>query len=226
MSEIATTEAFDLTQFYNPLLAEILKSNIFCYDLEIKRMIELNKEKERLPFIEYCEGFHDFSNMGISTMAAYQTVDDRYRLFMDDNKAQAADAISKADLIVTYNGIRFDHNLLKAEWAIEYDQSKEYDLLHEIWRSLGIADQDFDKEMHSGYGLDKMAKANLGFGKTDQGVFAPLNYQVNRIGYVADYNLGDVARTWQLFLVVCLRGWLYSPKDGSRIQMRNPFTKP
>ena len=214
---------FDFSRFYHPHLEPLFRKGFSVYDLEIKKGILFPGDRSNPyhPSFEYCKGFDDFSNMGISTAALYTSRDDRYSVYEDRTKNRFI-AQLKAPLIIGYNSRKFDNVLLGAEWGYRPPEASTYDLLEEIWIGLGHGNQPFAKETHGGYGLDRMAKANLNYGKTDEGKFAPMMWQTGRQIEVADYNLGDVARTRALALLVQLQGYLISPKDGSKIKIRRP----
>ena len=57
---------------------------MLIYDCEIDKGIEKDPA-QRLDGIEYCDGWRDFANMGISVIGAHDSMEDRYRVFMKDN---------------------------------------------------------------------------------------------------------------------------------------------
>ena len=55
--------------------------NAIVYDTEIKKGI-LGKNEQAIPNIEYCAGWRDFENMGISCLCAHDLAADRIQVFM------------------------------------------------------------------------------------------------------------------------------------------------
>ena len=53
---------------------------MLIYDLEIVKAIP-DRKKAREPDIEYCSGWHDHANMGVSVIGAYDAIEDRFRVF-------------------------------------------------------------------------------------------------------------------------------------------------
>jgi hypothetical protein len=133
---------------------------MFVYDAEIIRAIQ-NKNEARLYGIEYCAGWHDFENMGISVVCGYDYLTDRYRVFMQDNFDELQDIFAdcRNAPFVGFNSIAFDNNLFRAN-NIRIDDNQCYDILREIWISDGL-DPDFEYPSHLGYGLNDTLKANF-----------------------------------------------------------------
>lgn len=187
------------------------------YDLEIVKAIPSNQTGIGHPYldesdIEYCGGWHDYESMGISCLCAYDYHEDRYRVFTEGNKGGFADLIHSSDLLVGFNNIKFDNNVIRATWGIDLSRKPTFDILLEIWRSLGFGDE-FNSETHAGYGLDAMAKANFGIGKTGFGGNAPVEWQKGNIGSVIDYCLMDIKLTKMLFDKILYNNCLKNPKD-------------
>ncbi|WP_157832906.1 ribonuclease H-like domain-containing protein [Thiolinea disciformis] len=209
------------------------KLNAVIYDCEIINAIPPSKQAERLPNINYCEGWKDFKNMGISVIGMYDYLDDRYRIFCQDNFQAFAERLDSARIVVDFNGYNFDKPLMEAsgipslllEGLDELEFPYHYDILREIWKADGNDPDIFDKNTHSGYGLDACAKANFDIKKTGHGAQAPIDWQEGRIGNVIDYCLNDVIITKRLFDRILKDGFIVNPKDPARIIKMPYFTK-
>jgi hypothetical protein len=192
---------------------------ILIYDIEIKKAI-LGKNENPIPGIEYCDGWHDHENMGISCIGAYDYYTERYRVFMDDNKDEFAEAVDAADVIVGFNNMAFDNSVINATWPFSepgiYLKEKSYDLLVSIWEAAGLGPK-FEYPRHIGFGLDACCAANFGARKTGNGALAPVHYQRGEIGKVIDYCLNDVALTKRLLDLVIHSGQILDPRDPSAI---------
>ena len=193
--------------------------NVIIYDLEIVRAIP-NKDGSRLDGVEYCGGWHDHANMGISVLGLYDYAEDRYRVFCWDNKEAFASRI-KGALCVGFNNIPFDNAVLSATNGWESPKEDQcYDLLRETWIASGLG-PDFTYPTHVGYGLDAICEINFGLKKSGNGALAPVDWQRGKIGNVIDYCLNDVMLTKRLFDAVLRGDEIKSPKGGA-LKLRKP----
>ena len=177
---------------------------MLIYDCEIIKAIPT---KERIPGIEYCSGWNDHANMGISVICAYDYRNDRYRVFLDDGFRDFEELAGDRTL-VSFNGISFDDRLCKANGI---DVETRYDLLVEVWAANDLGPK-YAYPSHYGYGLGDLAQKNLGLDKTGQGALAPVLWQQGKRGAVIDYCLQDVHLT-KLILDMAIDG---KPIDGPR----------
>lgn len=185
--------------------------NAIIYDCEIIKGI-VKKGESRLPDIEYCDGWRDFANMGISVIGAYDYLEDRYRVFCADNFPQFQALLDRANLVIDFNGTQFDKPLLAAN-NLHFDSDKHYDILREIWKAEGHDPDKFDYRTHGNYGLDACCRANFhGYAKSGNGALAPIDWQRGDIGSVIDYCLNDVRLTKELVDKIRLEGWIINPK--------------
>ncbi|HVA19345.1 MAG TPA: ribonuclease H-like domain-containing protein [Solirubrobacteraceae bacterium] len=195
------------------------------YDIEIGRAI-LGRNDATEPGIEYCAGWHDYANMGISVIGAYDYAEDRARVFCRDNALEFKRVIERSDILVGFNNLAFDNKVIEACWGPDLQlpegwQAKCYDLLVEIWGAAGLPPQ-FHPRTHGGYGLDAMAMENFQTHKTGNGALAPAMWQRGQLGEVIDYCLNDIRLTKQLFDKVLKDGTLISPRDGSTLSVMGP----
>ncbi len=199
---------------------------MIIYDCEIVKAIQ-SKNEERIEDIEYCEGWRDFENMGVSIIGAYDYDTSRYRVFAEDNFDQFQELVDSTDLVIGFNSLAFDNQLCAAN-GIMVDDEESYDLLVEIWKAAGLGNK-FKYPSHAGYSLDTCAEINFGVRKTGHGTFAPVDWQKGNIGAVVDYCLNDVYLTKLLVDHIIDQEWIKSPKnkelklcvDRSRLRIEN-----
>lgn len=184
------------------------------YDIEIKKAIE-DKKSPRLDGIEYCAGWGDHAGMGISSVAVYEYVTDRYRVFMSDNISEFQHLVDDADLIVGFNSIPFDNAVCRAN-GINVPDEKSYDLLREIWAAAGLGPR-FTYPSHMGFSLDAVAAVNLGANKSGNGALAPVQFQRGQYGSLIDYNLTDVWLTKRLYDRARVLGFLRDPRRPNEV---------
>lgn len=193
---------------------------MIIYDIEIVKGI-LGKKEQPLPDIQYCAGWDDHANMGISTICAYDYAEDRYRVFCKDNFESFQDLVDSTDIVAGFNSIAFDNRVCAAHGIVVRDD-KSYDLLVEIWKAHGL-DAKFKYPSYIGYSLDAMAVANLGRQKTGHGALAPVQWQRGEIGSVFDYCLTDVWLTKKLIDLVIKQGELISPVKNYYVKVQPPY---
>ena len=187
------------------------KYGILVYDLEIVQAIpQRNAAKE--PDIVYCAGWDDHANMGVSVIGAYDSFDDRFRVFTKEGFSDFEELAHKR-MLVGFNSIHFDDQVLK---HVGVDVTTDYDLLQELWVGAGLG-REFVYPSHAGFGLDATARANGVGAKTGWGGSAPIQWQRGEYGRVIDYCLEDVRLTWRLLEQVLKHGTLRDPRNPSEI---------
>lgn len=189
---------------------------LLVYDCEIVKAIPSSKEKP-VSGIEYCNGWRDFQNMGISVIGAYDYESDRYRVFLEDGFEEFRDLVQERTA-VAFNGRAFDDQLITANGM---PPSVTYDPLVEIWAGAGLG-PTFEFPTHGGYGLDAVCHANFGIRKTGNGAMAPILWQQGKHGRVIDYCLQDVKMERMLLDQIIATGRIMCPKTGGTLEIRKP----
>lgn len=188
--------------------------NLLIYDCEIIRGIPSRNE---LPMegIEYCDGWHDHANMGVSVICAYQR-GQGYRVFLEDNFGEFKELAENPDILcVGFNNRKFDDRLVSA--ALGITVARSWDLLREIWIEASLNPDGFSRN-HGGYGLEAVSLANGLGGKSGNGALAPVLWQQGNRGAVIDYCLRDVMLTKKC-IELALDGFLKCPKSGRQMSL-------
>ena len=175
------------------------------YDCEIIKCIPSGA---RFSEFEYCGGWDDFKNMGISVVGYCWNGSFSYCL--PPNWEKFLKFAEQADQIVGFNSKSFDDNLMKANGV---KITTTFDLLEEI-RIAAYGSphwQDMPKKGYS-YSLGRIGEAN-GFPKTGTGELAPQLWQQGRKEEVIQYCLNDVRITHSLYNLF-LEGKLKDPNTG------------
>ena len=185
------------------------------YDCEIQSCIpQYGEEKD--PQFEYCDGWDDHANMGISAIATYSNWDGAFRVFSQYNAEGFQELINKSDRIIGFNSKSFDDKLCIAN-NIKIQTS--YDLLAETWLAAGMPEVYTPGVTRSGYKLENLARANFNIGKFGTGELAPMLYQQGKVEAVEAYCLTDVYLSVRLLWL----GWdgqLIDPTSGDKLQLR------
>ncbi|MBS1188942.1 MAG: hypothetical protein H6R10_734 [Rhodocyclaceae bacterium] len=189
---------------------------MIVYDIEIKRAIQAPGE-ERIPGIEYAEGWHDHAGMGIACICAFDLIEQRYRVFQDDNLDAFADLVEKRPHVVSFNGHRFDDLVCQAA-GIDIPAEKSVDIAARIWAAAGCATGRHPK----GLGLDDLCRINGIGGKTGDGALAPVLWQQGKRGAVVDYCLADVKLTLGLYRRLAWVGGCIDPRNQGFLKVEVP----
>lgn len=186
---------------------------MLIFDIEIYRAIP-SRGVAIESDIEYCEGWEDHAGMDIAVLGCYDYTTDRYRIFCKDNLPEFFALVEEAECVVGFNNNRFDNRILEAK-GCTIPPEKSYDILEEIWNSLGRRMQ--------GYSLTDMCRANFNAAKVASGAVAPIRWQRGDIGTVIDYCLHDIYLTKRLLGQIIRCSSLVDPNNPSQtIRMRKP----
>ncbi len=187
-------------------------SKIAVFDAEIKK-----------PINECTKGWKSHDEMGCSVLVIFDYFTMRYRIFGDNNIEEALDILFYYDLVVGFNTVNFDWKLLKATYiescakrALDR-KSKDYDILREIWKSLGLNPDVFSPKTHGGYKLDDVARESINMQKSGDGALAPVLYQQGKLYDVIDYCVEDVRIEKTLFEYAISNGYVI--RHGEKIKL-------
>ena len=205
---------------------------ILIYDCEIiKGIIPDYKNEKPLEDIEYCKGWDDFENMGISVIGTYNNWTKEQIAFVDGQVARdnawkpeykvLSDfqlLLNECDVLVGFNNQHFDDNLIKANGFTIPDKVVNYDILVEMWRAVGIQ-PPFVYPTHAGYSLKQTCEANGLPAKSGDGANAAIQWQRGQYQEVIDYCLNDIKITTELFRkIVNNDGWIINPKNKIKLR--------
>lgn len=185
------------------------------YDCEIIKCIP-DRNGSKKPGFEYCAGWNDHANMGISLIGAWLSWENQIRLYPQSAFAAFQQAVDQADLIVGFNSISFDDKLCAANGITI---ATDYDLLSEVWAAAGMPRRYTYGKTRPGYKLENLAQANLGRGKSGSGELAPELWQRGEQWAVARYLTDDVLITKQIFE---RRSHLIDPTNDEVLCLREP----
>jgi hypothetical protein len=185
------------------------------YDCEIQKCIP--GKDGRVGGYNYCDGWQDFLNMGISCICAYDYMEDCYRIFFSDNMRDFQILARSREHVIGFNSVSFDDNLCRANGIIDFDT--DYDLLCEVRIASGQPPHYIPNITRGGYSLGAIAETNLGVSKSGSGELAPKLWQQGKIGAVVDYCLRDVQLTKRLF-DMAQADQLVDPTNGQPLKLR------
>jgi DEAD/DEAH box helicase domain-containing protein len=124
-------------------------------------------------------------DMGMSVGVTYSTRLGEYRIYGEKKVEQLVQQLLRADLVVGFNVINFDYEVLMGYTA--------YDLPH-LCQTLDLM-VDIEKKLGHRLGLDAVASASIGVGKTGDGLDAIRWWREGRLLDIAEYCCFDVKCT-------------------------------
>jgi len=150
--------------------------NIVFFDLETRRSFQ------------EVGGRHNIPRLGLSVAVTYSTADHEYHHYTEETVADLIEELKAADLVVGFNVISFDYQVLRAYTDHPLRQLPTVDMLDDIYRTLGFR-----------LSLDALATATLGVGKSADGLQAIRWWRQGKMQELFDYCQQDVEVTRQLY---------------------------
>ncbi len=130
-------------------------------------------------------GWDKKHEMGMSVGVTYSSADDKYEIFPESRVQDLISRLQRADLVVGYNVLRFDYEVLMAYTVLDLpDQLRTLDLLIDIEKSVGHRLK-----------LEDVAQGTLGVGKVAEGLDAIRWWREGKVMQIAEYCCFDVKVT-------------------------------
>jgi DEAD/DEAH box helicase domain-containing protein len=146
--------------------------NIVYFDLETQRSAE------------EVGGWERIRDMRMSIGVTYSTARGAYQIYHEDHVNDLIRELQRADLVIGFNNLRFDYEVLHGYTVLDLRQIPTLDLMVELQRSL----------QHR-LSLDSLADATLGVEKTAKGLQALEWFKAGRLLDIAEYCCYDVKLT-------------------------------
>ena len=130
-------------------------------------------------------GWDKKAEMKMSIGVTYSTRLGEYRIYPEKRVQELIDQLLRADLVVGFNVINFDYEVLMGYTISDLPHlCRTLDMLVEIEKTLGHR-----------LGLDALATATLGVGKTGDGLDAIRWWREGKLAEIAEYCCFDVKCT-------------------------------
>jgi DEAD/DEAH box helicase domain-containing protein len=133
-------------------------------------------------------GWGRIRDMRLAIGVTYHAASDTYRTYTEDQAEDLVCALREADLVVGYNLIRFDYEVLRAYTHDPLHDLPTVDMLRDLHRVLGWRPR-----------LDSVARATLGETKSADGLQAVYWFRDGDVARVIDYCKRDVQVTWRVY---------------------------
>jgi len=129
-------------------------------------------------------GWDKISRMGMSVGVTYSTARGDYRIYGEPQVNELVTELQRADLVVGFNIVRFDYEVLHGYTPLDLTQVPTLDMLVDLTQTL----------QHR-LSLDSIATATFGLEKTAEGLQAIRWYKEGKLGEIAEYCCYDVKLT-------------------------------
>ena len=146
--------------------------NIVYFDLETQRSAE------------EVGGWDNISRMGMSVAVTYSSAREEYRIYGENGVDDLIKELQRADLVVGFNHLRFDYEVLHGYTALDLRQLPTLDMMVELQNKL----------QHR-LSLDSIATATFGVEKTAEGLQAIQWFREGKMIEIAEYCCYDVKLT-------------------------------
>ncbi len=149
-----------------------MAKNIVYFDLETQKSAE------------EVGGWGNISKMGMSVGVTYSTARGEYKIYGEPQVNDLIAELQRADLVVGFNNLRFDYEVLHGYSALDLTQIPTLDMLVVLNEKLGHR-----------LSLDSIATATFGVEKTAEGLQAIRWWKEGKLAEIAEYCCYDVKIT-------------------------------
>ena len=129
-------------------------------------------------------GWDNISKMGMSVAVVYSTATGEYKIYGEKQVNDLIKDLQRADLVVGFNHLRFDYEVLHGYTAFDLRQLPTLDMLVEV-----------QKKLQHRLSLDSIAAATFGVAKTAEGLQAIEWFKEGKMLEIAEYCCYDVKIT-------------------------------
>jgi DEAD/DEAH box helicase domain-containing protein len=146
--------------------------NIVYFDLETQKSAE------------EVGGWDHINRMGLSIGVTYSTAQGAYTIYGEKQVSDLLTELQRADLVVGFNNLRFDYEVLHGYTSFDLRQLPTLDMLVEL-----------QNELRHRLSLDSIATATFGVEKTAEGLQAIQWFKEGKLLDIAEYCCYDVKIT-------------------------------
>lgn len=129
-------------------------------------------------------GWDKIRDLKMSVGVTFSTARNGYKIYDEKHINDLITELQRADLVVGYNNLRFDYEVLHGYTVFDLTQLPTLDMLVEIYKVLNHR-----------VALDDIAEATFGVNKTAEGLQAIRWYREGKLAEIAEYCCFDVKIT-------------------------------
>ena len=149
-----------------------MSKNIVYFDLETQKSAD------------EVGGWSNIAKMGISVGVTFSTATGEYKIYGESQVNDLITELQRADLVVGFNNLRFDYEVLHGYTAFDLTQVPTLDMLVVLSERLGHR-----------LSLDSIATATFDVEKTAEGLQAIRWFKEGKLAQIAEYCCYDVKIT-------------------------------
>lgn len=165
-----------MTPLPTPPYTKLMSDRRIVLDLETKRSFD------------EVGGRNHAEKLGVSVVGLYNYDNNEYRCFQEHEFGELQNLLIDTDLIIGFNHVEFDLPVLQPYLSVDVKKFSCFDIMLNLQQILGHR-----------IGLDSVASATLGIGKTATGLDAIKYYNEGRLEELKSYCLNDVKVTRDVF---------------------------
>ncbi len=154
-----------------------LGKDILVFDLETQRSFQ------------DVGGRSQMRDLGMSVGVVYSFRDDRFTSYFEREADALIDALLGAEMVVGYNLLGFDYEVLKGYRAAPFESIHTLDIMVDLHGKLGFRPK-----------LDSVVQATLGSAKSADGLQALVWFREGRLDLIEKYCVDDVRLTRDVYL--------------------------
>jgi DEAD/DEAH box helicase domain-containing protein len=129
-------------------------------------------------------GWRNIAKMRMSVGVTFSTAREEYKIFDENSVSDLIRDLQRADLVVGFNNLRFDYEVLQGYTSLDFTQLPTLDLM-----------VDLQNKLNHRLSLDAIAAATFGLKKTAEGLQAIRWFKDGRLLDIAEYCCYDVKLT-------------------------------
>ena len=134
-------------------------------------------------------GRSQMRDLGMSVGVVYSFLDDRFVSYFEREADALIDALLGAELVVGFNLLGFDYEVLKGYREAPFAEIRTLDIMVDLHGKLGFRPK-----------LDSVVQATLGAGKSADGLQALAWFREGRLDLIEKYCIDDVRLTRDLYV--------------------------
>lgn len=169
-----------------------------------KRFVVFDLETQRSA--QEVGGWHNARKMGVSVGVVYDSALDDFLVFREERMDELLQALRQADLVVGFNSLRFDYEVLRGYSTFDFGSLPTLDMLDHIKARLGVR-----------LSLDSLGSATLNASKTADGLQALEWWKQGRVDEIIKYCTADVGITRDLYLFGRDNGYLLYTNKAKKV---------
>ena len=154
------------------LISTTVAKNIVYFDLETQKSAD------------EVGGWGNISKMGMSIGVTCSSATGEYKIYGEKQVDDLIKDLQRADLVVGFNNLRFDYEVLHGYTSFDLSQLPTLDMMVELQNTLNHR-----------LSLDSIATATFGVEKTAEGLQAIRWFKDGRLAEIAEYCCYDVKLT-------------------------------